>query len=511
MSYLASLMQKFTGISAFSYAATWAARDLTGTSKTRFSAHGRLLAAGVAVAFILVPLGSGVAQAQTATLNWTNTHQVIDGFGASDAFQGGSMSAANQAFFFGTGSGQLGLSILRVEVSDDAGSAPGDCSSVSTSCAGAYVSDMTAVIANGGRVYASPWAPPAKYTTNGSVDCSAGGGSGALATSNYAAYATWLANFVQSLKSGGINLYAISVQNEPDMCMSYDSAVWSSSQLDTFVKSNLGPTFASQGLSTLILLPEASNYSATTNLGSTCATDSSCNQYVAGFNWHEYQASLSGTNTVAADSYPSGWPTGKKFWETEASCGNGFGPNFCESGFNTDINDALDWAAVIDQRIAVDGANAWLYWWFIESNPSDDEGLTDGGSNIAKRAYILGQYSKFVRPGYSRIDATHQPQSGVSVSAYKNSGATALVIIATNYTSSAVSQQFSLTNAPAFSTVTPTTTSASLSLAQQANVSVSNNSFTYTLPANSITTFVSSAPAPPAAPPAPTNLTSKAI
>jgi glucuronoarabinoxylan endo-1,4-beta-xylanase len=291
------------------------------------------------------------------------------------------------------------------------------------------------------------------------------------------------------------------------MCLGYDSTSWSASDIDTFVKNNLGPTFASSGLSTLIFAPEASNYSATTNLGSTCATDSSCSQYVGGFNWHEYQGSLSGTNTVAPNPYPSGWAAGKKYWETEASCGNGFGPNFCQSGFNVNITDALDWAAIIDQRIAVDGANAWLYWWLLEGNPSDDESLTDGGSNVAKRAYILGQYSKFVRPGYYRIDATHLPQSGVSVSAYKNTGTNALVIIATNYTGSPVSQQFALTNAPSFSAVTPTTTSASLSLAQQAQVSVSNGSFTYTLPANSITTFVSSA----AGPAAPTNLTGTVV
>jgi glucuronoarabinoxylan endo-1,4-beta-xylanase len=297
----------------------------------------------------------------------------------------------------------------------------------------------------------------------------------------------------------GIDLYAISVQNEPDTCLSYDSAVWSAGNIDTFVRANLGPTFASKGLSTFIFLPEGNSYSHSTDLGSTCGSDPSCNQYVGGFAWHDYDASLSGTNTVAADPYPSNWPSGKKFWQTEASCGNGWGASFCKSGFSTSITDALDWAAVIDQRIAVDGANAWLYWW-LTANTSDNEGLTDGGSTITKRAYILGQYSKFVRPGYYRIGATHLPQSGVSVSAYQNTSTNSLVVIATNYTSSPVSQQFALTNAPAFSTLTPTTTSASLSLAAQASVSVSGNSFTYTLPANSITTFVgssSSVPLPP--------------
>ena len=477
---------------------TAAPRKLTVRSVVRLRAHRKYLTLAILLLVSLAQLRGALAQ--TATVNWTGVHQVIDGFGASDAFQGGSMSSANQALFFGTGSGQLGLSILRVQVSSNSDSAPGDCSSVSSGCAGVFVGDMKAAVANGARVYASPWSPPAQYTTNGSVNCQSNSGSGQLSTSSYGAYATWLGNFVQSVKTQGVNLYAISIQNEPDMCMTYDSASWSGSQIDTFVKNNLGPTFASQGLSTLIFAPEASSYSSTVDIGSSCGGDSSCNQYVDGINWHEYGSSFNSTSSIGANSYPSNWPAGKKYWETEASCGNGFGPSFCESGFNTDINDALDWAAIIDQRIAVDGANAWLYWWLARGNPSDDESLTDGGSNVAKRAYMLGQYSKFVRPGYYRIDATHQPQQGVSISAYRDTGTNTLVVIATNYTGSAVSQPFSLTNAPKLTSVTPTTTSSSLSMASQASVTVANNAFTYTLPANSITTFVGKSAAGPSAP-----------
>jgi glucuronoarabinoxylan endo-1,4-beta-xylanase len=96
----------------------------------------------------------------------------------------------------------------------------------------------------------------------------------------------------------------------------------------------------------------------------------------------------------------------------------------------------------------------------------------------------------------------------VSVSAFQNTGTNSLVIIATNYTGSDVSQTFDLTNAPAFSALTPTTTSSSLNLAAQSQVSVKDNSFTYTLPADSVTTFVSSSGPTPSAP---TNLTGTVV
>jgi len=457
---------------------------------------------------LLIPVNT---LGQTSTINWTDVHQIIDGFGASDEAHQASMSTANQDFFFGTGAGELGLSILRVGVTDGSQD-PGSCLSVSTSCAGVYVSDMQAVIANGGRVYATPWSPPAAYESNGSTICTAGAGNGSLVTGDYGLYATWLANFVQSLQTEySIRLYALSVQNEPEYCEDYDSALWTAAQMDTFIKTNLGPTFSSDGLSTLIFMPETGNYGDLTgaNGGTTCMEDSSCYSHVGGVNWHDYGATANSSDSISAAPYPSGWSSGKKYWETEVSCGPGYGPSGCESGFTTDMTtDGLMWAGLIDDRLVNEDANAYLYWLMIDysgSPTSGNDSLMSNTGTVAKRAYVFGQYSAFVRPGYYRVDATHVPQSGVSVSAYQNTSTGSLVIVATNYTGSAISQGFALTNAPTFTSVTPYITSASLSLLAQPTVTLSANAFTYTLPPESVTTFVGSSSMQP-----PTGLIAKA-
>lgn len=72
-------------------------------------------------AALLLSFAGFAARSQTATINWALPHQVIDGFGASNAFSSASMSSAHQSLFFGTGSGQLGLSLLRVAVPDASG------------------------------------------------------------------------------------------------------------------------------------------------------------------------------------------------------------------------------------------------------------------------------------------------------------------------------------------------------------------------------------------------------
>jgi glucuronoarabinoxylan endo-1,4-beta-xylanase len=465
----------------------------------------RFLNTALFASLFLLFAGFGAARAQTATVDWTNVHQVIDGFGASDSQMRAPLTAAQQNLLFGTGAGQIGLSILRTGVPDGASSPdlPGDCSTVSTSCAGIYTSDMQAMVANGGIVIATPWSPPANYMSNGAILCSSGSGNAYLQPTYYGAYATWLANFVQSVKNYyNITLSAISVQNEPDICPTYEGALWTNTQIDTFVKSNLGPTFAADNLTTPIFIPETAGYGTINggNGGGTCATDSLCYQFVSGYNFHDYDASLSGTNTVSPDPVPSDWASGKKYWSTEASCytpGN-VGPAFCQPGYVTNITDALNWAAVIDQRIAGDNANAWLYWWLYEYNSTDGLSLISDSTPYPKRLYAMGQYAKFVRPGYYRIDATRSPQSGVSVSAYQNTSTGSLVIIATNYTGSASSVTFNIANAPTFNSVTPTQTSATNSLTPLTSVTVSGNSFTYSLPAQSVTTFVGSSLAPSA-------------
>jgi hypothetical protein len=156
--------------------------------------------------------------------------------------------------------------------------------------------------------------------------------------------------------------------------------------------------------------------------------------------------------------------------------------------------DGLMWAGLIDNRIAVANANAYLYFALIGTT-SSNLGLTSSptvpaSGTVAKRAYVFGQYSAFVRPGFFRIDTTHIPQSGVAVSAYQDTGSGKIAIVATNYTAGALTQGFSVINGPSFSSVTPFVTSPSLSIAAQSAVSVSGNFFSYSLPAQSVTTFV---------------------
>src|SRR5579863_6179479 len=102
MNYLDFYPQKLAAVFAFPPAAQCATHNNMATSpeimplEMKPCTHRKLLTAILAATFILLLAGAGRAAAQTATINWTNVHQVIDGFGASNEAQGASMSLAHQ-------------------------------------------------------------------------------------------------------------------------------------------------------------------------------------------------------------------------------------------------------------------------------------------------------------------------------------------------------------------------------------------------------------------------------
>jgi O-glycosyl hydrolase len=52
--------------------------------------------------------------------------------------------------------------------------------------------------------------------------------------------------------------------------------------------------------------------------------------------------------------------------------------------------------------------NSWQYWLLSAiGGYTDNEGLTDSRGNLAKRAYTLGNFSKFVRPGWTVVGVTN--------------------------------------------------------------------------------------------------------
>jgi len=423
-------------------------------------------------------------RAQTCTVNWTNVYQRIDGFGASSAWR--STWTTNQAnMFFSTNNVGtnicIGLSLIRNHIT----------SASSTSASAIPTTSETNIMvmaqARGARVWSEPWTPASGFKSNNGQDGGSYRGSGNNITNLN--YASQLANYVASMQSSGINLYAISVQNEPDANVtSYEACVWTNTQIRDFT-TNLYNALVAKGVSsTKIIIPESQNWSANTTLYTTALGNPTAAADVSIIANHDYVAN----NVVGDTTIPAALSTsGKALWETEVSQIGG--------NYDGSIANAMYWAGRIHLFLTAAQVNAWHYWWLISQN-GDNEGLTDTSGNPAKRMYVLGQWSRFVRPNFYRIDATNTGTALISAYNYTNSGNFAIVAVNTN-TSTAINQTFNLSNFPTVSSVTPWITSATMSLSNQTPVAVSGSSFTYTLPAMSVVTFVGPGSTNPPNPP----------
>lgn len=428
----------------------------------------------------------------TSTVDWNNVHQRIDGFGASSAWL--SLSAAEGTLLFSTNNNityktstatnvcnGVGLSLLRNHI------VFANTTSASATPTTGEVSLMQQAQGYGAHVWSTPWTPAVGFkSTNDTYDSlpitnTVNGGSylGSGGNVTNVNYANQLANYVASMKNNGINLYAISVQNEPDAQVNtYEACQWNGSQIHDFV-TNLSLALSAHGVSsTKIIIPESESWSGDTALFTPTLNDPNTASAVSIVADHDYVAN----NGVGDQSTPAQLSTsGKALWETEVAL---------LSGSDSSIANGVYYAQRIYQYMTQAQANAYHYWWLVSgSSTSGNEGLLDNSGNITKRLFAFGQYSRFVRPNFNRIDAT-KSQTPALVSAYKDSASPAFAIVVVNTNSlSDVIQTFNLTNFTATS-VTPWVTSATLNLTPQSSVTVTNGSFTYDVPAQSIVTFV---------------------
>jgi glucuronoarabinoxylan endo-1,4-beta-xylanase len=406
--------------------------------------------------------------ATNCVVNWTNMYQRIDGFGASSAWRGS--WTTNQAnMFFSTNSGTgtsldgktnfsyngIGLSLLRSRI------APGG-TSIETSI-------MQMAQSNGARVWSTPWTPAVQFKTPEETN------GGDFNSASNQAYANQLAGYVTNMQSQyGINLYAISLQNEPGYSTAqYESCVWTAAQIQQFVPYLYNALAASNVASTKIIVAEDQNWQ--TNLYYTTMTNSTAAADISIVACHDYDGSPPDNIPTALPKYDN---TNAALWETEVATLGG--------AFDGSITNAMYWAERIHLFLTGAQVNAFHYWWLISANP-DNEGLTDANGIPAQRMYVLGNYSRFVRPGFYRIGVSNNAIT--SISAYKNTNSGNFAIVAINSSSNTVTQIFDLTNFTA-SSVTPWITSGTLSLVSQTPVAVANSSFTYGLPPLSVVTFV---------------------
>jgi glucuronoarabinoxylan endo-1,4-beta-xylanase len=401
------------------------------------------------------PKSAGMPNSTDVVVDPNSVHQLIAGFGASSAWEGGFQQNSDADTLFSTTNG-AGLSLLRVRIAPDGTTGAGE------------VAMATAAQARGARVWATPWSPPpADKSNDNTVE-------GTLTNSQ--AFANTLAQYVATMKSQGINLLAVSAENEPDANVSYESCSYTGATLASFIGSFMGPALDGSGVS--IIGPETQNWCDFPNYAPAIFSNTAAASYTSIIATHEYGCTPPSLNAAVKQVMSSG----KQFWETEIYDQT--------SGDDPGMGSALRGAGLIYDALTIADMNAWHYWW-IYPNGSGNGALWDNGTKQpAQRLWVMGNFSRFARPGFYRVDASGPVPSGVSVIGFQNPSDNTIVVVAinTNTAPTAISLFVSGVEWPA--QVTPWLTASGTNLVAQASIPLSGARFSATLAGQSVTTFV---------------------
>jgi glucuronoarabinoxylan endo-1,4-beta-xylanase len=370
-----------------------------------------------------------------------SVQQHIRGFGGANIIPWrAAMTDVQTQRAFGAGPGELGFSILRLRV-------PFDTSAAEKTLDVAVAQKAQAL---GAIVFASPWTPPPVLKSSSNIV------GGRLNDSSYAAYADHLKWFTGYMANNGAPLYAISIQNEPDITVTYESCDWNATQILRFLKIHAG------AIGTKVMAPESFHFNQ-------ALSDSTLNDPAAAANLGIIGGHIYGGGVA---TYPLAVSKGKEVWMTEY------------------LDTLRTWSAVLNTGRGIHdcmnvGWNAYVWWYIVRYyGPLDEDGT------VTKRGYVMSQYARFVRPGYYKIKCHPTPQRNVYVSSYKDPVTSKVVIVALNSGTTSLQQTFAFTRG-SITAVSQYTTTQTKNCEKGADFSIMAGRLTVTLEPSSITTFVS--------------------
>lgn len=371
----------------------------------------------------------------TITVNPSTTYQTMDGFGytltegSCEVISGMAATQQNQLLndLYNPTTG-LNASVVRISIgaSDLSSSSysynetSGDVNMNNFSLNGPDLTYLVPIIKKiklinpNIKILATPWSAPRWMKTNNSWI------GGSLQTQYYAAYARYFVKYFDAMQAQGISIWGITPQNEPENPHNEPSMLMNSTEQKNFINNQLGPQMAAAGYGNIKIIAFDHNCDNTAYPIDVLNNSS----YVDGAAFHLYLGNISAMSTVRN-------ATNKNVYFTEQYTGSG-------GSFSGDFGWHM-------QNVVIGSTNNWAKT-VLEWNAANNSGLgprTPGGCSTCLGAitvnnstsytknvayYIIGQISKFVKPGAVRINSLSTNGSIISVGFKNPDGSIALVV-----------------------------------------------------------------------------------
>ena len=358
------------------------------------------------LAMLLVSSSLAAQTKATLRIDASKTHQHITGFGGfvcSPQFTYNHMSETEIRKVWGKNS-TIGCNIMRMYL-------PVGRNAWSQSLNTAKLAKQLGLI-----VFASPWGQPAEWKTNNSSNArNSEGEEGRLKKENWADYAKYLDDYVKYLRQNGVELDAISIQNEPDWPCDYAGCLWSTSEMAEFVR-----TYGRQ-ISCKIIAPESIGCSDSYVNALSATNTIDCFDIYGG---HQYGG--------IGSAYKNLGKKGKEVWMTEYLINWNEGKSDADKRNYDFSKDFFDFYRAINTCMLGD-FNAWIHYASKRYYAMMGDGTTGAGGSgvITKRGYIMAHFARFVT-GMTRIEGTFTDGGMEGTYYMSTTGDTIVAVLANN-------------------------------------------------------------------------------
>ena len=291
-----------------------------------------------------------------------------------------------------------------------------------------FLKEANIAAANKLTIFASPWSPPSWMKDNN--DMLHGG---KLKKEFYQPWANYFVKFIKAYEKEGVNVWGVSIQNEPMATQRWESCLYTADEEKEFLKNNLGPTFEKSGLSNKKIIVWDHNRDLMYQRAQTYFSDPAVAKYAWGMGFHWYEDWSGGTPMYdnvkrVHESFPN-----EHLLFTEG-CAESFnesryyawvlGEKYARSminDFNNGMEGFTDWNVLLDET---GGPNHVGNFCFAPVHAD-----TRTGELIYTNAYYyIGHFSKFIKAGAKRIISSAS-RSQLLTTAFKNPDGKVVVIV----------------------------------------------------------------------------------
>jgi glucosylceramidase len=272
------------------------------------------------------------------------------------------------------------------------------------------------------QLVASPWSPPAWMKTNGDMKHG-----GRLKSVHYGAWANYFVRYINACRRAGLQIWGVTVQNEPQAIQVWESCIYSPQEQLVFVRDHLGPALQDAGMSDVRLMIWDHNKDGLVDFCTPILTDPKAASFVWGAAFHWYSGDDFDALTAFHDAFPE-----KHLLFTEGCMENGVELGSWESAerYGHDIIGDLerwtvgwiDWNLVLDET---GGPNH-------VGNLCDAAVIADGTTNTVHYQpsfWVLGHFSRFIKPGARRIGCAAIETRAMETTAFLNPDASVVLVV----------------------------------------------------------------------------------